>query len=579
MARIAVVEKSKCNPVSCAELCIKLCPINREDKDCIVRTDKIAINEDLCTGCGICQNRCPFHAISIINLPEQLKEEPIHRFGKNGFCLYRLPIPKKGKVVGILGRNGIGKSTAIKVLSGLLVPNMNKGNESYDEIIKHFRGSELQEYFTEMRDGKIKVSYKPQKVEEISAEFKGKVVKELLEHVDEKGKLHEYGEELGIENIFERKVEELSGGELQKIAVLATSLRDANFYYFDEPSSYLDISQRLKVARFIKKLSEENSVVVIEHDLIVLDYLADVIHVMYGKPSGYGVVSQPLSDKNGINVYLEGFLRGENVRFRDKKIDFEVKSGLKEEVGGEYCAWPHFTKKLNGFGLVSEGGSINENEAVGILGQNGIGKTTFVKVLAGVLESDSGKVDLKMKVSYKPQYVEGNDLIVKDVLKSAFEHYKNQIVVPLEIEDFMEKKVSELSGGELQRVAIANCLSQEADLYLLDEPSAYLDVEQRLIVARVINEIMAQKGKSAFVVDHDLLFVDYLARRLLVFKGEPAVSGIVGEPMMMEEGMNQLLKELEITVRRDEENKRPRINKEGSVKDREQKKEGKYYYD
>jgi ATP-binding cassette subfamily E protein 1 len=140
------------------------------------------------------------------------------------------------------------------------------------------------------------------------------------------------------------------------------------------------------------------------------------------------------------------------------------------------------------------------------------------------------------------------------------------------------RKLNELSGGELQRVAIAHCLSQDADIILMDEPSAYLDVEQRLIVSKVIKEMMATTGKSAIIVDHDLLFIDYLSDKLIVFDGEPAIRGLANPPMSMDEGMKKFLSELNITFRRDEENYRPRINKEDSQKDREQKSSGKLYY-
>ena len=138
--------------------------------------------------------------------------------------------------------------------------------------------------------------------------------------------------------------------------------------------------------------------------------------------------------------------------------------------------------------------------------------------------------------------------------------------------------MNELSGGELQRVVTAGCLAKDSDLYLLDEPSAYLDVEQRLKVSKVIKDFMELKGKSALIVDHDLLFLGYLSDKLMVFEGTPSENGIVKGPFLMEEGMNIFLKKLNITLRRDKESLMPRINKEGSVLDREQKEDNKYYY-
>jgi len=213
------------------------------------------------------------------------------------------------------------------------------------------------------------------------------------------------------------------------------------------------------------------------------------------------------------------------------------------------------------------------------LGENGIGKTSFVKILAGAIEPDTGKLDLKVKVSYKPQYLDSNsEELVMVVLSDAIEKYENELIKPLTIKQLFLKKISELSGGELQRVAICLALSRDADLILLDEPSAYLDVEQRLKVSKVISTIVEQRKISALVVDHDLLFLDYLSDRLLVFEGEAAVKGTVSGPYDMEQGMNNLLENLNISMRRDETSYRPRINKLESVKDREQKSKGKYYY-
>ncbi|MDP2908793.1 MAG: ribosome biogenesis/translation initiation ATPase RLI [Nanoarchaeota archaeon] len=582
MARIAVIDKGKHFPDKCGWLCPGLCPVNRTGKECIIKGHgkDISIDESLCTGCGICAHRCPFGAISIINLPEELETEPVHRFGENGFALYRLPIPKFGQVVGIMGRNGIGKTTALKILAGLLQPNLGTKKEvSYDELVKKFRGTEAQSYFQKLKEKKVKIAYKPQKVDDIPKQYKGKVIS-LLKKVDEKCKLDEVSDALGITNILGHDIAKLSGGELQAVAIAATALKDATVYYFDEPSSYLDISQRLRIAKFIKSLiNEETAVMVVEHDLIILDYMTDIIHLMYGQAACYGVVSQPLASKVGVNTYLDGYLRSENVRFRDKTIKFMVKSPEARKHHFELTKWPMLIKKLETFKLEVDEGDVKKHEVLGILGRNAIGKTTFVKLLAGVLEPDKGSVDLKLKVSYKPQYISSDsEDIVLNVLQKAVQDYKALIVRPLELEPLFMKKINELSGGELQRVAIALCLSQDSDLFLLDEPSAYLDVEQRLIISKVINDVMENKGASALVVDHDLLFMDYLAHRLLVFEGEPSVKGFVHKPLSMEEGMNKLLKELSISIRREEQTGRPRINKEGSVKDRAQKQEGKYYY-
>jgi len=583
MTRIAIVDNEKLKDAQQKLYIQGICPVNRTGKECIkIEADgKLSIDEHLCTGCGICPKAAP-HAIKIINLPEELKTKPIHRYGENRFVLYSLPTPTFGKVTGILGVNGIGKSTAIKILASVLKPNFGdweRRETDYDELISFFKGSEAQGFFEKIKNGEIKVAYKPQQVDLIPKTTKGKVI-DLLKKVDEKNELKKIADELQLNEIINNEIADISGGELQRVAIAATVLKNANLYIFDEPTSYLDIKQRIKISKFIKSLiNENNSVLVVEHDLIILDYIAEMVHLMYGNENAYGIVSGVKPVRNGINVYLSGYIKEENVRFRDSKIKFAEKPPVKKGHAKEVItSWKDIEKRLGNFSLKAHNGSIHKNEMIGILGENGIGKTTFVKILANALKQDKGEITKKVTVSYKPQYLEVSDALVIDVLKDAFNKYTNQIINPLNLQALSLNKLSELSGGELQRVAIAHCLQNDADLYLLDEPSAYLDAEQRLVLSKIIRDFIEQKGASALIVDHDLLFVDYISDRLIVFEGKPAIEGSVNGPFEMEDGMNRFLKELGITLRRDPETNRPRVNKLDSRLDREQKEKGKYYY-
>ncbi|WP_048148067.1 ribosome biogenesis/translation initiation ATPase RLI [Palaeococcus ferrophilus] len=589
MTRVAVIDYDKCNPDKCGHfLCERVCPVNRMGGEAIVIDEdnyKPIIQEASCTGCGICVHKCPFNAITIVNLPEELDEDCVHRYGINSFVLYRLPVVRSGSVTGILGPNGTGKTTAVRILSGELLPNLCGSNDSWDNVIKAFRGNELQNYFEALKERKVKTVVKPQYVDLIPKVVKGKV-RDLLKKADERGIMGELVEELELGNILDREISQLSGGELQRVAIAAAMARDAQFYFFDEPSSYLDIRQRLKVARAIRKLAEEGkSVLVVEHDLAVLDYLSDNIHIVYGKPGAYGIFSTLKSTRVGINVFLSGYLPDENVRFRPYEIRFTKTSERVSQGGDVLVQYPALKKDYGSFKLEAEGGELYIGEVVSIVGPNGIGKTTFVKMLAGVEKPTEGEVDWTLEVSYKPQYIKADyegtvfELLSKiDASKLMSNFYKTELLNPLGIPDLYDRYVSQLSGGELQRVAITAALLKDADLYLIDEPSAYLDVEQRLAVSKAIRNLMAKNNKTALVVEHDVLMIDYISDRVMVFEGEPGKHGRALPPMEMREGMNRFLANVGITFRRDPDTGRPRANKEGSVKDREQKQIGEYYY-
>lgn len=637
MPRIAIIDESKCKPTRCAKECIKGCPPQQSGKQVIEIEDlastlgssfssnstgsiasitdrkQIAvIAESLCIGCNICVGKCPFSAIRIINLPEENPADIIHRYSTNGFRLYKLPIMKKNTIIGIIGENGVGKTTLIDILSNKFKPNFEQFNKVFTdkEIVGKFRGSVLQDYLKELYNGKLKFSIKEQKIKQ-SVKNKNFSVKDFLVYEGLKSSIGNHTSiSLEINKILDNKLNTLSGGELQRLLCWMTANSIADVYIFDEPSNFLDVKQRLEISKLIRNLIATNRyVIVIEHDFSMLDYIADEIYIMYGKPSAFGIVSKPLTPLEGINMYLSGFITSQNVRFRDEEfnlkpasevstqtslsnpdIKFSVNPLLHEENISTILTYPSTQIYFPKFQLKIPEGKINLSSTLNVvLGENGTGKTTFINHLAK---------SLGVGISIKEQNTPVTKLANKDgtypIVQELLYHkirtsminpvFQTDVLKPMEIEQIQNRHVDELSGGELQRLMIVLCLGTPANIYLLDEPSANLDIDKRLKVTKVIKRFINSNSRCGFVIEHDIMMSVSFAQepnsKILLVQQESTESDVkicnVSEPQDFNSGINNFLRIMSITMRISGHN-RPRINKLGSQLDNEQKTSGKYY--
>ena len=593
------MSSDKCKPQRCKQECKRSCPVVRTGKQCIEVTpqSKISfISETLCIGCGICVKKCPMGAITIINLPTNLESEVSMRFSANSFKLHRLPMPRPGQVLGLVGSNGIGKSTALKILSGKEKPNLGRYDNppSWPDLLVHYRGSELQNYFNRMLENKLKTIVKPQYVDNIPRAIKGprNQVGQLLTRESPNTRVEDFDyvlNTLQLEKLGQREVAQLSGGELQRFAIGMAAAQKADVYMFDEPSSYLDVKQRLNAANVIRSvITNDNYIICVEHDLSVLDYLSDYVCILYGVPSVYGVVSMPASVREGINMFLDGNIPSENMRFRADSLQFRLNEAQEDLVESEKeraYRYPSMTKTMGDFKLSLKSGNFTNSEIIVMMGENGTGKTTFCRMLAGALAPDGGTKMPEMSVSMKPQKIAPKfkgtvrQLFFKKI-RASFLHpqFQTDVCKPLRIDDIIDQEVQHLSGGELQRVAIVLSLGIPADIYVIDEPSAYLDSEQRVICSKVIRRFIMHAKKTAFIVEHDFIMATYLADRVIVFSGNPGVDSHANSPESLVSGCNQFLRNLNVTFRRDPTSFRPRINKLGSQMDQEQKANGNYFF-
>ncbi|MHA1674482.1 MAG: ribosome biogenesis/translation initiation ATPase RLI [Promethearchaeota archaeon] len=634
MKKIFLIDYDLCSPSSCGSQCIKQCPItltNNRKKSHVKKAevpirfkkseDKMIIISEYCISCGICLNVCPRNAIySIYLLDEPELNERTHEYPNkdrktvrdlkhtpeddHGFRLFGLPTLLPGRVTGLCGPNGIGKSTVLNILSGDVWPNFGdidnqsatKTKFDWRTLFDHMRENEMRTHFKDMYDGSRKIAYKQQVLRVLFDDYKGIKVKDILrkqKNIDEKF-YQEVLEHLDIHAIASRELQQCSGGELQRFAIASVLVQEADCYLIDEPCTFLDVKKRIKLAELLQSRAKgfgskkDYPVLVVEHDLAILDYLSDVIHLFYGRPHQFGVITKVQSTKGGINAYLNGFLKTENIQFRKSQISFRRSVGNRSwENARIFTKYGRITKTFEGFHLEVDPGTIFEGEILGIVGENGTGKSTFAKILAGQIKPDEKSEfnSTERYVSYKPQYITRDyDGTVQEFIMEYSQNYdfsepmRQLLYTPLGVDSFFDMQVRDLSGGQLQRVFICTCLAKRAELYILDEPSAYLDVEERLHISSVIRAITKRMSATTVVIEHDLAIVDALSDRLFLFTGKPGVHGKTIGPLNKREGMNEFLKILDITFRRDEETGRARINKKDSSIDKRQRANNEYFY-
>ncbi|MFH1200605.1 MAG: ATP-binding cassette domain-containing protein, partial [Candidatus Micrarchaeota archaeon] len=560
MPRIAVVDERLCFPLKCNLECVRGCPINRVGKDCLYVYDKVRgkpksdgtaqapvhvtkreytkeerqnglaeVDPVLCTGCGICPKVCPFHAITIINIAEAKPEDLVFSYGFNSFGLYRLALPKTG-LIAIVGENGCGKSTNVKLLAGILEPQRKPSKE-------------IEEYFAAGRGSFV---VKPQ---ELSVPKETKTVGRLLEGIDEAGRLAGLAKLFDLEALLERKLEQLSGGELQRVVIAAALARERETYFLDEPFSFLDYAYRIRLTEYLKENFMEKRVLLVDHDLSLLSYAASQAYILYGRESAYGIVSQVYATDRAINMFLEGFIAPENVKFRQNAISY--KAYAEGEQKQPLYEIPEMEVRRGTFKANNESAfSLMAGEIVGVAGPNGIGKSA---ICTEIFEKSAGKAAMK------PQLIERQNKAVGESLAGG-DLFSDAAVKAMGLRRLEFLKESDLSGGQLQRLKVFECLAQDKPLYILDEPTNMLDAAARITLSKVLRD-RATGQHAVLVVDHDLEFLYNTADRMVVMEGTPAVQGRIAGVFPKDEGIQMLMKQFGLSYRRDVDTKRLKLNK------------------
>ncbi|OIO28695.1 ribosome biogenesis/translation initiation ATPase RLI [Candidatus Micrarchaeota archaeon CG_4_10_14_0_2_um_filter_60_11] len=547
MTRLAIVDGRLCNPRKCALECIKNCPVNKMRQKCVYLPEDAQrataiIDERLCTGCSICVKKCPFHAIDVINLVAPVEDKLVYSYGENAFKLYGLALPRKG-VIAIIGENGCGKSTNVKLLAGELAMQ----NKPTVEIKDYFKAPKT-------------LAVKPQ---ELHAAGLDATVGASLEKADETRRLDGLKALFDLEKVWKRKLSELSGGELQKVALTATLCKNREVYILDEPFAFLDYVYRIRLVDYLKTEFAEQSAIVVDHDISLLSYMCSQAHILYGHPGACGIVSQSYATDRGINMFLAGFIDPENVRFRDHGIAYKQYAEEKKKETAFTITPAKVT--LGSFSVENTAPVVlKQGEVIGVAGPNGIGKSTLCRTIH---ETHAAQT------AFKPQILDrGTDLVAAYLEKKN--PFDEGYIRQMNLQRLEYYPVAELSGGELQKLQIFRCLTAEGKaLYILDEPTNMMDINGRIALSKLLRE-KAATGCAVLVVDHDLEFLLNTVDRLLVMDGEPAKRGTVQGVYDKDEGVRMLLEKFDLSYRRDPDTKRLKLNKRGSVKDRELKESG-----
>ncbi|MHA2074855.1 MAG: ribosome biogenesis/translation initiation ATPase RLI, partial [Candidatus Hodarchaeales archaeon] len=557
------INYDKCKPDLCGYACQKYCPLVMKGQKNVItirkHTGKPIINNRTCLmakkgTCGICINKCFPGAISVVNLPSpDTAGLLVHCYDENGFRYYGVPQISNGKVIGLLGVNGIGKSTILEILAGKL--QLNGGNYRNPEtgekdFLSKLNIASFRQFLADLALDKLSIGYKPQVFSDLLTksdsveDILSKSVKEGMYSQSDIIKLME------LEPILDRTPSQLSGGELQRLAIGIVLLKNADVYLVDEPCTFLDFRQRIKIAGIFRELAESGKVVFIaEHDIAVLDYQSDLIYIFYGKPHKFGIISKlAYSVKKGINNFLLGKLKDENIRIRGKEIIFQRVVKEREWDNLPSIEYPSFTKQLGSFHLTTEKGEIHYGEILCILGENGLGKTTFAQHLTQILKN--------ARISFKPQFLHRKfSGTVRDFLTAysntyiGSNEYKLYILKPFSISHLLDRSLNGLSGGELQRCFLAGCLGKKADLYIIDEGSAFLDVEERLNATRVIRHNVSKNNAACIAIEHDIQIAEALSDRIMLFEGDPGRNGKTIGPLSKRDGLNRFLKRIDVTFR------------------------------
>ena len=429
----------------------------------------------------------------------------------------------KGEIILLCGKSGSGKTTVTKLVNGL-IPHFLEGSLSGDIYINGKNTSQMKIYEISEQVGSVFQNPKTQFFNLDSdselifgLENKGEPSEEIKKRVSKAVY------DLGIEKLLNRNVFKMSGGEKQLLAIASVYAMNPEIYVFDEPSANIDENGIEKIREvFIKLKTQGKTIIISEHRLYYLTDLLDrAIYLQEGEIkyifSNSELIS--LNDELRRKMGLRTFVKMNNedfispVEYSDTD-DFTV-SNLK------YGYSKSVLKSVN----ISAG----KGDIIAVTGENGQGKTTLMKILCGLLKEQEGSVKYKGKLfKYKSRrklcYMVMQDVIHQLFSESVIEEFElsdsktkteevEEILTKLELIKFKDKYPLCLSGGQMQRLAVAVGILMNREIIIFDEPTSGLDYLNMLEISEIIKKF--SKGKIVFIVTHDKELIDNTCNKLL----------------------------------------------------------------
>lgn len=431
------------------------------------------------------------HSHKPLNVP---KEPPIH-VNENGFQLYSLPeIPEAG-AHGIAGSDSLGKTTSLLLLAGKIDPS-----KGWYAAVTRYGGTRLGEHLKRLEADNTRVSLKPQDIARL------RHMPDLHKNIEDLEIRGEIASDLGITDVPKiGELEKLDAAELQLVAIAAALSSRADIYLLDEPTNFLDIRQKMRVAALIRKVAATKPIIIADHDIAFLDFTCDTIQILYGEAEKWSALTETYPAARALGYIVGGYIP-------EKKFTLASPTRpAKRMPAGEILMKINGMRiKRPGFELRMPAGEIRKGGHIAVIGEKGLGRSSLLGAIAGEIKPASGEIKGTPAISLKPQHLSVRN--VKNLMKGV----PTELIKSIGLERLMGRGPYTPSEGERQKLAVMMCLAKEADLYIFDEPSQGLDILSRLAAARLIAE-----KPAALVTDHDIFFLASITEDAWLLSGKP----------------------------------------------------------